>query len=109
MITLVVIGIIAAVVIPVAIQSKPDENIMKFKKANNTLYQAIMTLINSDKYYKDGDLGIKANGELIDGAHDGDKKYFCNSFSDALSIKNLFVQKIIQKIQKQADLFHQFF
>ena len=87
MITLVVIGIIAAVVIPVAIQSKPDENIMKFKKAHNTLYQTIRTLINLDRYYKDGDLGVKANGELIDGTHDGDKKYFCNSFSDVLSIK----------------------
>ena len=38
MITLTVIGIITAVIIPVAIHSKPDENIMKFKKAHNTLY-----------------------------------------------------------------------
>ncbi len=88
-ITLVVIGIIAAVVIPVAIQSKPDENIMKFKKAHNTLYQVVKTLINSDKFYKDGDLGVKPNGDLIDGTHSGDKKYFCNSMADLLSTKTV--------------------
>ena len=33
MVTLTVIGIITSIIIPVAIHSKPDENIMKFKKS----------------------------------------------------------------------------
>ncbi len=81
MITLTVIGIITAVIIPVAIHSKPNENTLKFKKANETLYQTISTMTNSDKYYKNGDLGLKANG------NDVDATYFCKTFSDIVSVK----------------------
>ena len=87
MITLTVIGIITSVIIPVAINSKPDENIMKFKKAHNTLYQVISELVNSDKYYLNGDLGMRSNGEQIDMTHENDITYFCESFSDVLSSK----------------------
>ena len=89
MITLTVIGIITAVIMPVAFQSKPDENIMKFKKAHNTLYQVISTLVSSDKYFLDGDLGIRNNGMPIDGKHDGDNEYFCRSFADIVSAKSV--------------------
>ena len=82
LITLTVIGIITAVIIPVAIHSKPDENIMKFKKAHNTLYQVISTLINSDEYYLDGDLGAKPDGSIVDSA-----TYFCETFSDVITVK----------------------
>ncbi|MBR6298431.1 MAG: type II secretion system protein [Candidatus Gastranaerophilales bacterium] len=98
-ITLVVIGIIAAVVIPVAIQSKPDENIMKFKKANNTLYQTIKTLINSDKFYCNGDLGMMAdcvsliNGYDNEGQYLPDEntevQYFCRTMADTMSTKKV--------------------
>ncbi len=88
MITLTIIGIITAVIIPVAIQSKPNENIMKFKKAHNTLYQVISTLINSDEYYLNGDLKTKANGELLDGSHEDDYMYFCNSLTQVLTIRS---------------------
>ncbi len=89
LITLTVIGIITAVIIPVAIHSKPDENVMKFKKAHNTLYQVISTLINSDEYFLNGDLGIRSNGNPIDKTHDGDTEYFCRSFADVLSAKSV--------------------
>ncbi len=85
MITLTVIGIITAVIIPVAINSKPDENVMKFKKAHNTLYQTISTLVNSDKYYLNGDLGIKPNGNFIG----DDSTYFCNTFSDVVTTRKI--------------------
>ncbi len=84
MITLTVIGIITAVIIPVAVHSKPDENIMKFKKAHNTLYQVISTLINSDKYYLNGDLGIRADGVQLIAQYD---EYFCSTVADVLSAK----------------------
>ncbi len=104
MITLTVIGIITAVIIPVAINSKPDENIMKFKKAHNTLYKTISELINSDKYYLDGKLNKKPDGTIIRGSFhldngeycggiplgtDDDVKYFCKTFSDILATKKV--------------------
>ena len=90
LITLMVIGVITAVIIPVAIHSKPDENIMKFKKAHNTLYQVISTLVNSDEYYLDGSLGIKPNGDHVDTNRDtNDAMYFCRTFADNLTYKKL--------------------
>ena len=88
MIVLTIIGILTAILLPVAINSAPDENVMKFKKGNNTLGTVIRELVNSDKYYANGDLGIRADGTLIDGKHDGDEKYFCSTFSDVISVKN---------------------
>ena len=88
LITLTVIGIITAVIIPVAVHSKPDENIMKFKKAHNTLFQVISTLTSSDKYYLDGNLGVKADGTILDGTHENDYMYFCKSLTQILSIKS---------------------
>ena len=96
LITLTVIGVITAVIVPVAIHSKPDENVLKFKKGHNTLYQTISTLINSDKYYSNGDLGISATGELLNSENyttitneqrDRIIKYYCNSFADVVTTK----------------------
>ena len=85
MITLVVIGTITAVIIPVAIHSKPNENVMKFKKAHNTLHQVISTLVTSDKYYLDGDLGVKADGTQLIGKYN---EYFCSTIADVLLTQN---------------------
>ena len=87
MIVLTIIGVITAILLPVALQSAPDENIMKLKKGNNTLGSVIRELVNSDKYYANGDLGIRANGNLVDGTHDGDETYFCETFADIVTIK----------------------
>ena len=76
MIVLSIIGILTAILLPIANHSRPDENVMKFKKANTTLARAISELVNSDEYYLDGDLGIRkmpdGSGRLIDGTHSGD-------------------------------------
>ena len=107
MITLTVIGIITSIIIPVAINSKPDENIMKFKKAHNTLYQVISELVNSDKYYLNGDLGIRSNGNLIDGTHSGDITYFCNSFADMVTTKSVNCSKEKQNAtEAQASIYY---
>jgi prepilin-type N-terminal cleavage/methylation domain-containing protein len=90
MITLTVIGIITAVIVPVAISNKPDENIMKFKKGHNTLYQVVSTLVNSDKYYCNGDLFLRADcNTVINGDHEGDNTYLCKMFADVLSVKSV--------------------
>ena len=89
MIVLVIIGVITAILLPVAIHNAPDENVMKFKKGNNTLGVVIRELVNSDEYYLNGDLGIKADGTLLDGTHDGDNTYFCQTFADVVSTKEV--------------------
>ena len=93
MIVLTIIGILTAILLPIAINSAPDENVMKFKKGNNTLGTVIRELVNSDKYYADGDLGIRADGTLIDGTHDGDNTYFCETFADVVSTKSVNCSK----------------
>ena len=87
MIVLMVIGILTAILLPSARNAMPNQDVMKFKKAHNALQTAIRELVNSDKYYLDGDLGVKPDGTLIDGTHDGDNTYFCESISDILSVK----------------------
>ena len=104
LITLTVIGIITAVIIPVAFHSKPDENVLKFKKAHNTLYQVISELINSDKYYLNGKFSKKPDGTIIRGGFYNnlvndckniplgtadDVKYFCKTFSDVITTKRV--------------------
>ena len=89
MIVLVVIGVLSAILLPVAINSTPNEDVMKFKKGHNALLSAIRELVNSDKYYLDGDLGIRANGDRIDGTHDGDKVYLCNSIAEMMSVNEV--------------------
>ena len=89
MIVLTIIGMLTAILLPIAFHSSPDENVMKFKKANNTLGAVIRELINADKYYSDGDFGLKADGTAITDATDDEKKYFCSSFADILSTKSV--------------------
>ncbi len=89
MIVLTVIGVLTAILLPVARQSMPDENLMKFKKAHNTLGAVIRELVTSDKYYLDGDLGLRPNGDLIDGSHAGDYIYLCQSMADVMNVKKI--------------------
>ena len=77
LIVLVIIGVLTVILLPMAFQSSPDEEVKKKKKGNNTLLTVVRELVSSDEYYKDGDLGVRKNGQKIDGTHDGDKKYFC--------------------------------
>ena len=84
MIVLTVIGVLTAILLPVARQSMPDENLMKFKKAHNTLGTVIRELVTSDKYYLDGDLGTKADGVVL---YENPSFYFCYTLVDVLNAK----------------------
>ena len=84
MIVLTVIGVLTAILLPVAIQSSPDKNVMKFKKGNATLGKVISELVNNDKYYTDWVLGKYSNGNDIDSA-----TYLCETMGDILSIKKI--------------------
>ena len=72
MIVLSVIGVLTAILLPVARNAMPDKDVMKFKKIHNAFQTGIRELVTSDKYYLDGDLGTKINGDLIDGTHERD-------------------------------------
>ena len=89
MIVLTIIGILTAILLPVAFHSAPDENVMKFKKGNNTLGVVIRELVNSDKYYSNGDLGKKPDGSSINDGSDwkSARVYFCETFADVLNAK----------------------
>jgi len=87
LIVIAVIGILAAVLLPAAFHAKPNEQILKFKKANSTLGTVIRELVASPKYYADGDLGKKADGTLLDETKDADKAYLCNSMADLMMVK----------------------
>ena len=89
LIVLVIIGVLTMILLPIVFQSSPDEKVMKFKKANNTLNTVIRELVSSDKYYQDGDLGVKYDGTVISGANDEQKKYFCETFADVISTKSV--------------------
>ncbi len=89
LIVLVIIGVLTMILLPMAFQSSPDEEVMKFKKGYNTITTAIKELVSSDEYYQDGDLGIRANGNLIDGNHEGDITYFCQTLADLLNTKSV--------------------
>ena len=89
MIALVVIGVITSILLPVAFNNIPNENVMKFKKGNATLAKVINELVTSGEYYTPGDLGIKADGTIVDGKHDGDITYFCKTFADIVATKNI--------------------
>jgi len=83
LIVLVIIGVLTAILMPVAFQSSPDENVMKFKKATSTIIAVIRELVNSDKYFSNGDLGLRYDGTLID----NDGCYFMNAFTDIITVK----------------------
>jgi len=84
MIVLAVIGILTAILLSVARNATPNEDIMKFKKAHNTLHGTIRELVNSDKYYLNGDLGVKVDGTLVDSS-----TYFCETLADVVNTKQV--------------------
>jgi len=87
MIVLSIIGILTAILLPIANHSRPDENVMKFKKANVTLARAINELVNSDEYYLNGDLSTKKDGSKVDSA-----TYFCETLAQVLTTKTVNCQ-----------------
>ena len=86
MIALVVIGVITSILLPVAFNNVPNENVMKFKKGNATLAKVINELVTSGEYYKEGDLGVKKDGTILTME---DRDYFCKTFVEIVTVKSL--------------------
>lgn len=81
-IVLTLVGIIATILLPSIKSAIPDENVARFKKSHIALHNGIKELVTSDKYYLNGDLGVKRNGELVDNAG-----YLCQTLVDTLQAK----------------------
>jgi len=62
MIVLSVIAVLTAILLPAARNAMPNEEVLKFKKTHNALTSAIREMVNSDKYFLDGDLTKKPDG-----------------------------------------------
>ena len=84
MIVIAVIGVFVAILLPSARNATPDENFLKYKKSSSSMLNAIRELVFSEQYYSSGDLGIKADGALVNSA-----QHFCNSLGDILNVRNL--------------------
>ncbi|MBR5304795.1 MAG: type II secretion system protein [Candidatus Gastranaerophilales bacterium] len=84
MIVLVVIGIFSAVLLPIARNATPDNDLAKYKKNSSALLLAIKELVHSDEFYADGDLGLKADNTSVD-----DPKYFCKTLAGVLTTKTV--------------------
>lgn len=82
MIVLTVIGILSAVLMPVAFQAAPDKKVMKFKKAHSVMGTVIRELVSSDQYYQDGDLGKKVGGGTPSAT------YLCQTMADVVTVKS---------------------
>ena len=83
MIVLTVIGVLSAILLPVAFHSTPDKNILKFKRAHNTFASAIRELSSNGMYYMAGDFQLKPDGSVID-----DNKHFCKALASVINTKN---------------------
>jgi len=84
MIVLVIIGILTGILLPIAIQSTPNKNVLKFKNGNANLIRVFGELSTSGEFYKSGDLGMKPDGTLVK-----DKTYLCETFSEVVNSKTV--------------------
>lgn len=89
MIVLTVIGVLSAILLPVAFHSTPDKNILRFKKAYNDFSRIIRDLASNGEFYLPGDLGKYPDGTKIDGSVNEHFYYFCETVADGLATKSV--------------------
>ena len=81
MIVLTVIGILTAVLMPIAFHSTPDQNVMRFKKSTTTLGTIVREMVSSDQYFQDGNLAKTAAGA------NSTSRNVCDAMIDILNYK----------------------
>lgn len=91
MIVLTVIGILSVILLPVAFNSTPDKNILKFKKFHNDFATIIRELVSSGVYYMPGDLSKKPDGTDVpaDTTTATERNYFINAIADIMPTKDV--------------------
>ena len=81
MIVLTVIGVLTAILMPIAFHSTPDQNVMRFKKATTTLGTIVREMVSSDQYFQDGNLAKTAAGA------NSTSRNVCDAMIDILNYK----------------------
>jgi len=95
-VVLTILGVLTAILLPIMRKSIPDEGLTKFHKAHAIFHKAISELVNSDKYYLNGDLGKKTDGELVDSP-----TYFCQTLANVLKTKTVTCSSLDEGYDKQ--------
>ncbi len=87
MIVLTVIGVLSAILLPVASNSMPDKNVMKFKKTHNLLMTAFRDLASNGEYFVPGDFSLRPDGTKADGwtACGVQQEYYIDALADTLN------------------------
>ncbi len=97
LITLVLVGIIASILLPALIQNKPDKNKVLFKKAYTTVENIVTELVNDDRLYPlaNGTEGLDNTTSVTvnDTSYSGNTK-FCKLF--ALKLNTIETDDAIQ-------------
>ena len=93
MIVLIVLGVLAAVLLPAAKKVRPDENVINFKKTNKVFIDAVTELITSDNYFINLDFNYDVDGNNLRSAT---SKYFVMLLQMCLRLNKIAVQQ--QKI-----------
>lgn len=83
MITLSIIGVIAAIMIPVLDDSRPDEITLNYRKAFYAIEEGVQSIVNDTKLYEDGDLLHPKNETSASGDTTG--RILCYNLSNALN------------------------
>lgn len=89
MIALGIVGILAAVTIPVITKVAPNNNKVMFKKAYYTLERAVTYLINNDTNYPASQLssgGVVRGFNYTTATTNGTENKFCNLLSDTMNV-----------------------
>lgn len=88
MVTMVILGILAAFLIPAIIKASPDTKKIMFKKAYYTLEQAVNKMVNDDISYPtviDTGTGLERGFNFTDARANGSENKFCYYLRDQLN------------------------
>ena len=84
MIVLTVMGALAAILLPIMNKNRPDEGVIKFHKANETIANVVSELVSSNQYCA-GDLGLKNDCKTTITNYNE----FCSAFAELVKTKKV--------------------
>lgn len=86
MVVFVVIGVMTAILIPGLFAAAPEQELLKAKKAYNTLSRAVEHMTNSGPY--DTNEGILDSTSFVSDTN-ARNRFFCNNLSEILNVKKV--------------------
>lgn len=98
LVTLMIVGVIAALIIPIIKNAQPDKQKLMFKKAYTNVERVVTELVNDDDLYPDvGDyMGFdNTNAVTVNGISYSGNTKFCNLFAMKVNV--------VEEVQNPAD------